>query len=109
MRAERAAGGVRHVPAPGTRHATHGLDDLRWARVGDDLAAWANTIGVTGSPLDAYLTLRGIRTLFVRVERQQLGIRAGGKAVDHLAGRQIDHVDAVLVADADRFSSPTQT
>ncbi len=27
--------------------------------MGDDLAAWANTIGVTGSPLDAYLTLRG--------------------------------------------------
>lgn len=41
------------------------------AVIGDELAAWANTIGVTGSPLDAYLTLRGIRTLFVRVERQQ--------------------------------------
>lgn len=39
--------------------------------MGDDLAAWANTIGVTGSPLDAYLTLRGLRTLFVRVEQQQ--------------------------------------
>ncbi|MEE7505040.1 cystathionine gamma-synthase [Methylobacterium sp. C33D] len=39
--------------------------------MGEDLAAWANTIGVTGSPLDAYLTLRGLRTLFVRVEQQQ--------------------------------------
>ncbi|GJE49344.1 Cystathionine gamma-synthase [Methylobacterium tardum] len=39
--------------------------------VGEELAAWANTIGVTGSPLDAYLTLRGLRTLFVRVEQQQ--------------------------------------
>ncbi|MCJ2088941.1 cystathionine gamma-synthase [Methylobacterium sp. E-005] len=38
---------------------------------GEELAAWANTIGVTGSPLDAYLTLRGLRTLFVRVEQQQ--------------------------------------
>lgn len=38
---------------------------------GEDLANWANTIGVTGSPLDAYLTLRGVRTLFVRVEAQQ--------------------------------------
>ncbi|WP_292506965.1 PLP-dependent transferase [Methylobacterium sp.] len=38
---------------------------------GEELAAWANTIGVTGSPLDAYLTLRGVRTLYVRVERQQ--------------------------------------
>ncbi|MGH1570650.1 cystathionine gamma-synthase [Methylobacterium sp. P31] len=39
--------------------------------VGEELAAWANTIGVTGSSLDAYLTLRGLRTLFVRVEQQQ--------------------------------------
>jgi cystathionine gamma-synthase len=38
---------------------------------GEELATWANTIGVTGSPMDAYLTLRGIRTLFVRLERQQ--------------------------------------
>ncbi|MBN8935359.1 MAG: cystathionine gamma-synthase [Rhizobiales bacterium] len=35
------------------------------------LAAWANVIGVTGSPFDAYLTLRGVRTLFPRIERQQ--------------------------------------
>jgi cystathionine gamma-synthase len=35
------------------------------------LVAWANTTGVTGSPFDAYLTLRGIRTLFARVEQQQ--------------------------------------
>jgi cystathionine gamma-synthase len=41
------------------------------AAMGEELAAWANTIGVTGSPLDAYLTLRGLRTLFVRVEQQQ--------------------------------------
>ncbi len=37
----------------------------------DDLASWANVTGVTGSPFDAYLTLRGLRTLFVRIERQQ--------------------------------------
>lgn len=35
------------------------------------LAWWANCTGVTGSPFDAYLTLRGVRTLFARVERQQ--------------------------------------
>jgi cystathionine gamma-synthase len=35
------------------------------------LAWWANCLGVTGSPFDAYLTLRGVRTLFARVERQQ--------------------------------------
>jgi cystathionine gamma-synthase len=37
----------------------------------DELASWANVTGVTGSPFDAYLTLRGLRTLFARVERQQ--------------------------------------
>jgi cystathionine gamma-synthase len=35
------------------------------------LVSWANITGVTGSPFDAYLTLRGVRTLFARVERQQ--------------------------------------
>jgi cystathionine gamma-synthase len=37
----------------------------------ESLNAWANTIGATGAPFDAYLTLRGIRTLFPRIERQQ--------------------------------------
>ena len=35
------------------------------------LTWWANCTGVTGSPFDAYMTLRGARTLFARVERQQ--------------------------------------
>lgn len=34
------------------------------------LADWANTVGITGSPFDAYQTLRGLRTLQVRIERQ---------------------------------------
>lgn len=37
----------------------------------EQLAWWANCLGVTGSPFDAYLTLRGVRTLFPRIERQQ--------------------------------------
>lgn len=37
----------------------------------DDLASWAITTGVAGAPFDAYLTLRGVRTLFPRIERQQ--------------------------------------
>jgi cystathionine gamma-synthase len=36
-----------------------------------ELAWWANCLGVTGSPFDAYQTLRGLRTLFPRIERQQ--------------------------------------
>ncbi len=37
----------------------------------ETLSAWANTAGTTGSPFDAHLTLRGLRTLFPRIERQQ--------------------------------------
>jgi len=36
-----------------------------------EVAWWANCLGVTGSPFDAYLTLRGLRTLFARIEHQQ--------------------------------------
>lgn len=35
------------------------------------LMDWANITGVGGAPFDAYLTLRGIRTLFPRIEAQQ--------------------------------------
>ncbi|MDZ4692232.1 cystathionine gamma-synthase [Terricaulis sp.] len=34
------------------------------------LTWWANCTGVTGSPFDAWLTLRGLRTLSVRIKRQ---------------------------------------
>lgn len=37
----------------------------------ETLKDWVNTVGVTGAPFDSYLTLRGVRTLFARVERQQ--------------------------------------
>ena len=39
----------------------------------DDLAWWANCLGVTGAPFDSFLTLRGVRTLHSRIR-------------DHLAG-----------------------
>ena len=35
------------------------------------LSDWANVTGVNGAPFDTYLTLRGLRTLFPRIERQQ--------------------------------------
>jgi cystathionine gamma-synthase len=41
------------------------------AALGDDLAWWANCTGVTGAPFDSFMTLRGLRTLFPRIERQQ--------------------------------------
>ncbi len=46
------------------------------------LTWWANCTGITGSPFDAYLTLRGVRTLFARVERQQA---TAAKVADFLA------------------------
>ena len=35
--------------------------------VGEQLAWWANCLGLTGSAFDSYLTLRGLRTLHVRL------------------------------------------
>jgi cystathionine gamma-synthase len=37
----------------------------------DQLAAWANCTGVTGAPFDSWLTLRGLRTISVRIARQE--------------------------------------
>ena len=48
----------------------------------ETLAAWANVTGVTGSPFDAYLTLRGLRTLFPRVEHQQATAMAVAKYLE---------------------------
>jgi cystathionine gamma-synthase len=33
----------------------------------EQLAWWGNCLGLTGSPFDSYLTLRGLRTLYVRL------------------------------------------
>ncbi|MFZ5615749.1 MAG: cystathionine gamma-synthase [Pseudomonadota bacterium] len=43
----------------------------RDAALGAELAWWANCTGVTGAAFDSFLTLRGLRTLFPRIERQQ--------------------------------------
>ena len=34
----------------------------------EQLAWWANCLGITGAPFDSFLTLRGLRTLHVRLE-----------------------------------------
>ena len=46
------------------------------------LTWWANCLGVTGSPFDSWLTLRGVRTLFARIERQQA---TAGRIAERLA------------------------
>lgn len=40
----------------------------RTKEVHEQLAWWANALGVTGAPFDSYLTLRGLRTLHARLE-----------------------------------------
>jgi cystathionine gamma-synthase len=39
--------------------------------LGEELAWWANNIGITGAPFDSYLTLRGLRTLKVRLKQHE--------------------------------------
>ena len=42
----------------------------------EGLRYWANVVGSAGAPFDAWLTLRGLRTLFVRMERAQANAMA---------------------------------
>ena len=39
--------------------------------VGDELKWWANCLGITGAAFDAYMTLRGLRTLLPRMQQHQ--------------------------------------
>ena len=50
----------------------------------ETLTWWANCIGATGSPFDSFLTLRGIRTLQVRMRQHQ---ETAGLLADVLAGQ----------------------
>jgi cystathionine gamma-synthase len=49
------------------------------------LRKWANVVGSIGAPFDAWLTLRGLRTLFPRVERQQLTATVIANHLEHHA------------------------
>ena len=40
------------------------------------LVWWANALGLTGSPFDSFLTLRGLRTLSVRLQQHQSNAQA---------------------------------
>ncbi len=50
------------------------LEELRW---------WANCLGLSGSAFDSYLTLRGLRTLHVRMDQHAANTAA---IIDALAG-----------------------
>ncbi|OWQ90565.1 cystathionine gamma-synthase [Sphingopyxis witflariensis] len=47
------------------------------------LSHWANVVGCSGSPFDAWLTLRGLRTLFPRMHQQQLSAMVIAQMLDH--------------------------
>ncbi len=56
----------------------------------EDLAWWANCVGVTGAPFDSFLTLRGLRTLDVRIQRHA---KNAATLVDYLVAHpQVEHV-----------------
>jgi cystathionine gamma-synthase len=62
------------------------------APLGEDLAWWANCIGVTGSPFDAYLTLRGLRTLYARCEvHERNALAVVGALQAHKAVAKVYH------------------
>ncbi len=39
--------------------------------IAETLGWWANCLGITGAPFDSYLTLRGVRTLFARMQQHE--------------------------------------
>lgn len=44
--------------------------------LGEELAWWANCIGITGSAFDSYLALRGLKTLPIRMKQHQINADA---------------------------------
>lgn len=62
----------------------------------ETLAAWANVVGVTGSPFDSYMILRGLRTLFPRVAQQQENASAIARYLDGHALIEAVHYPGLL-------------
>jgi cystathionine gamma-synthase len=60
------------------------------AELTQNLAWWANAIGVTGAPFDSFMTLRGVRTLHARARVHAENTAAVVQALnDHAAVRQV--------------------
>lgn len=47
------------------------------------LSHWANIVGCAGSPFDAWLTLRGLRTLYPRLHQQQISAMVIAQMLEH--------------------------
>lgn len=56
------------------------------AELAQELTWWANCLGITGAPFDSYLTLRGLRTLPLRMKQHEANAQA---AVDLLNGHPV--------------------
>ncbi len=56
----------------------------------EEIAYWANCIGITGAPFDSYLTLRGIRTLHPRIRQHEESASLLARVLDDHA--QVDRV-----------------
>src|SRR5690606_39771395 len=58
--------------------------------VHEQLAWWANCLGITGAPFDSFLTLRGLRTLGarLRVHQENTVALAGLRSEEHTSELQ---------------------
>jgi cystathionine gamma-synthase len=45
-------------------------------KLGEELAWWANCIGITGSAFDSFLAIRGLKTLPIRMKQHQINANA---------------------------------
>ena len=68
------------IRPPSTSTATATSSAARWSRAmpeqHEQLVWWANALGLTGSPFDSFLTLRGLRTLDARLRVHQENTQA---------------------------------
>jgi cystathionine gamma-synthase len=62
------------------------------ASIHEQFAWWANALGLTGSPFDSFLTLRGLRTLDARLRVHQENAAAVAALLDgHVAVRTVHY------------------
>ncbi len=60
------------------------------AELAEKLGWWANCLGITGAPFDAYLTLRGVRTLHARMQQHEKNANILAALLDeHAAVQQV--------------------
>jgi cystathionine gamma-synthase len=81
--------------------------------VAEQLGWWANALGLTGSPFDSYLTLRGLRTLDARIRIQQANCAAVAEILDghsavsavHYPGLAVHPGHAIAAEQQDGFGA----